>query len=317
MEGHLDEILAMEIEAKAAELARGAGEILHGHFGRPLEVEYKDDKKQDPVTAVDIESQTYLSQAILDSFPGHGILGEEGPQEDEGPTPDFLWVLDPLDGTTNFLNGLPIYGVSIGVLYRGTPIVGALFVPWPSEGGGIVLHARKGGGAWMGQEPLSIHQAIPQGEGPEASRPVGLPASFGAQFRLRKGLRQKVGQVRVTGSIVYELALTACGRLQYTIVGWPRIWDVAAGVLIVVEAGGMVLVRARKGQRWEPLTCLGPSWDDGPPSLKAVRSWMAPMILGNPQVARFVAANLKRRYSLSARVTRLVRAIASKGRRSR
>ena len=314
MEVRLDEGLITEIEAKAAELARGAGAILSGHFGRPLEVEYKDDKKQDPVTLADKESQDYLSKAISGSFPEHGIVGEEDSQESEGPASEFLWILDPLDGTTNFLNGLPIYGVSIGVLHRGVPIASALFIPWPGEHGGVVLHARRGGGAWIGEERLTI----PNADGPEANRPIGLPASFGGQFRFGKEMRRRVGQVRITGSIAYELALTACGQLQYAIIGGPRIWDVAGGVLIVAEAGGTVLVRSRGSRRWEPLNVVGPSWEAGAPNLKEVRSWTAPMVLGNERVASFVAANLQRRgRSLPTRVVALLKSIFHGGGKSK
>ena len=152
MEVLVDEGLAKEIEARAVEMARGAGKILQSRFSGPLEVEYKDDKKeQDPVTSADKESQAYLSEYIASHFPDHGIVGEEGSQEDESPAPEFLWILDPLDGTTNFLNGLPIYAVSIGVLHRGNPVAGALFIPWPGKKDGVVLHARKGGGAGNGR----------------------------------------------------------------------------------------------------------------------------------------------------------------------
>ncbi|HCH10345.1 MAG TPA: inositol monophosphatase, partial [Dehalococcoidia bacterium] len=71
--------------------------------------------------------------------------------------PDFLWVLDPLDGTKNFLHGLPVYACSVGVLYKGAPVAGAVFVPWPVEGGGIVFHAHKGGGAFADSEMISVH----------------------------------------------------------------------------------------------------------------------------------------------------------------
>ncbi len=304
MEGVLNEVLVTEIEAGATEMARRAGEILQAHFGRPLEVEYKDKEKQDPVTSVDKESHTYLCEAISRQFPEHGILSEESsPDEMEAPAADFLWVLDPLDGTTNFLNGLPIYAVSIGVLHRGALLAAALFIPWPGEKGGCVLHARRGNGTWLDGERLSI----PQTEGPQANRLTGLPASFGAQFRLRKGLRHRVGEVRMTGSIVYELAMTTRGICQYVVFGGPRIWDVAAGALIVMEAGGTVLVRRRRGRRWESLTSLGPSWKSGPPSLKKLRNWSASLIAGNNQIAPFVAANLRSRFHLRARVARLLR----------
>ena len=309
MEVLVDEGLAMEIEAGAVEMARGAGRILQSRFGGPLEVEYKDEKKeQDPVTSADKESQAYLSEYIASHFPDHGILGEEGSREDESPAPEFLWILDPLDGTTNFLNGLPIYAVSIGVLHRGSPVAGALFIPWPGEKDGVVLHARKGGGAWMDEEPVSI----PGSETIRANRLTGLPASFGGRFRLGKDLRRQVGEVRVTGSVAYELALTALGSFQYAVFGGPRIWDMAGGTIIVMEAGGMVMARDRKDRGWEPLTVLGPSWGKGPPTMKEVRNWSASLIVGNAHIAPFVGANLRGRYPLSARVARLIRRLKRK-----
>jgi myo-inositol-1(or 4)-monophosphatase len=307
----VDEGLVMEIEARAVEMARGAGGILQGRFGRPLEVEYKDDKKeQDPVTSADKESQAYLSESIARHFPDHGIVGEEDSREDEAPVPEFLWILDPLDGTTNFLNGLPIYAVSIGVLHRGNPIAGALFIPWSGESGGVVLHARKGGGAWMDEKAISI----PESETVKANRLTGLPASFGSRFRLGKDLGRRVGEVRITGSIAYELALTALGAFQYVVFGGPRIWDVAGGAIIVMEAGGAVMARSGKRRRWEPLTYLGPSWESGPPTMKEVRNWVAALIVANVHIAPFVGANLQGRHPLSARVARLMRRLRRKGR---
>ena len=302
MGGLPNEGLIEEIEGAAAEMARRAGAILQGQFGGRLDVEYKDKHKQDPVTSVDKESQAYLWDAISRRFPGHSIVAEEASPVEDGPTSDYLWVLDPVDGTTNYLNGLPVYAVSIGVLHRGEPVAGALFVPWPGVDGGLVLHARVGGGTWVGEDRLLIRPC----EGPTGSRLVGLPGSFGAQFRPLKNLRQCMGQVRMTGSIAYELALTVFGAFQYIVLGGPRIWDVAAGVLLVTEAGGAVLVMRGRGSHWEPLTTLGPSWENGPPTIQDIRGWRAPVIAGNPQSAPFVAARLRRRRSLSAKVARLL-----------
>ena len=300
----LDETLAKELESVAAGAARGAGELLRGYFGGPIEVDYKDKKKErDPVTRADKEAQAYLKDAILDRFPDHEVLGEEDPERDEVPSSDFLWVLDPLDGTTNFVNGLPVYGVSVGVLHRGIPVAGALLLPWPGEAAGRVLHARRGGGAWAEDTPI----AAPQQDAPRPNRLTGLPGSFGGAFRVQGPLRGKLGEPRVTGSIAYELGLAAFGVFQYVLLGGPRIWDVAAGVLIVMEAGGSVLIRPAGERGWRALETLGPAWDDGPPSLKTLRAWSRPMIAGTPDVAAFVAENLKRRYSLRARVRRLWR----------
>ena len=306
METGPDKKLLVEMEARAAEMARDAGKILKGHFGGHLDVEYKGKGKRDPVTSADKESQSYLCETISRLFPGHGIVAEEGPEEGDAALPDLTWVLDPLDGTTNYLNGLPIYAVSIAVLHRGEPIAGALYVPWPGQNGGIVLQAHRGGGARLDGQPLSI----PQAEGLETSRLVGLPGSFGARFRLGKGMRGRVGEPRVTGSIAYEMALTACGVMQYAVFGGPRVWDVAAGALVVVEAGGTVLIRRRR--RWEPLGVLGPSWEAGSPSYKDMRGWAASLIAGDAQAATLVAASLRARAGLIASVGRLLRMVQSR-----
>ena len=307
---HLDDDLIKEMEARAVEMATQAGKILLGRFGGSLEVEYKDKKGLDPVTSADKESQAYLCETIERYFPDHGIVGEESDEGLEAPASETLWVLDPLDGTTNFLNGLPIYGLSIGVLHRGVPVAGAVFVAWPVESGGLVLHARKGGGAWRDDKPLSI----PRSDGPDAGRLAAVPGALGAMFRVGKALRRRVRQVRVTGSVTYELALTAVGAIQYAIFGAPKIWDVAAGVLIVEEAGGTVLVR-RKGQPgWHPMTHLGPDWENAPPSVKQVRRWVSPMIVGNAGAASMVASNLRGRSPVTARLSRMVRRLGRSAR---
>ena len=148
------------------EFARGAGDLLAGHFGRALSVEYKDKARQDPVTTADREAQAYLEGRISDRFPTHGILGEEDDASADGErhAADYLWVLDPLDGTTNFMNGLPVYASSIGVLYRGRPLAGAVYIPWPSaDSSGVVVHCHAGRGAFADGEPVSVY---PGGETP-------------------------------------------------------------------------------------------------------------------------------------------------------
>ena len=110
-------------------------------------MEFKDDKQRDR-SPPRKQTQAYLAAEITRRFPEHGILGEEATEEEkqsEEPARDTLWVLDPLDGTTNFLNGLPVFASSIGVIHRGRPVAAALYIPWPADGGGFVLHCRRGG----------------------------------------------------------------------------------------------------------------------------------------------------------------------------
>lgn len=315
----LTEELLAQIEAQAVEMARNAGAVLLKHFGKSLSIEYKDKRQRDPVTNADKESQEYLKQAISQWFPGHGVLGEED-KDDDSTAPDFLWVLDPLDGTRNFMSGLPVYACSLGVMYRGAPIVGAVFVPWPCEGGGVVLHARKGGGAFMGNVTLELSEgqerlAVFQAEEPKGSAIVGVPGYFQRTYRFKKPMLGKVGEVRVTGSTAYELAMTARGTLQYAISSAPHLWDVAAGVVLVAEAGGLVM-RGQRPQglrslwaavRWEPMEALVPTWQSGVTTMKELRGWTAPLVLGSPGVVRYLTANMRAIPPLEFRIRRLSR----------
>ena len=305
--------LLADIEARATEMAREACAILAGHFSRgKLEVEFKDEKQRDPVTNADKECQELLEHAIDKHFPDHGVLGEEGEDKEaeESPAPDFVWVLDPLDGTKNFMGGLPVYASSVGVMHRGVPIVGAVFIPWPSDGGGVVLHARKGGGAFAEDEPISVSDA----KEPQGNSLVTVPGSFGSAYRFRKPMRGKVGEVRVTGSIAYELAMTARGVIQYAVTTGPHLWDVAGGVVLVAEAGGLIM-RRRRGDRlgglipetrWEPMKSFVPNWDSSVPAMKELRRWSASMVLGGPGVVRYVTSNLRPRRLLRHRLRRAV-----------
>ena len=289
-----------QIETAAIAMARGAGEILSGQFGRQLAIEYKDKNQLDPVTSADKAAQEYLVSEITRLFPAHGILGEEGSAETDaaGPAPDFLWVLDPLDGTTNFLNGLPVYASSIGILYRGRPVAGALYIPWPRPDGGFVLHCRQGNGTYCaplqggGGDPVSVFQS----EMPVGNRLIGLPGFFVQTTKLGKRVGRNPGELRTTGSIAYELAMTACGVLQYAVIGAPRMWDMLAGAIAVQEAGGTVMTRLGKERKWHTMDSLVPTWEEKPPTLPELRRWVAPLVAGNRQVAPLVAHNMRTRF---------------------
>ena len=311
-----DDEALREIESHAVRIARESGAILRAHFERSLNVEYKDDKQSDPVTNADYACQTYLTDEIGKRFPDHGILGEEDDaaereRVDNKPAPDFVWVLDPLDGTRNFLSGLPLYASSIGVLYRGTPVAAAVFMPWPSDDGGIVMHARRGGGTYVDDEPVAALNA----DAPEGNRLVTLPGGFGALFNVQRQLRRKAGELRMTGSIAYELAMVAKGVTQYTITTAPFLWDAAGGSLLVKEAGGIVLQAGRNrlfgrlptGLSWQPLESFAPSWSSGVTTMKELREWRAPLLLGSPNVARYVADNLRGKPRVRRRLIRLIR----------
>lgn len=311
MRQEIDEKSLVDIELLAVKIARQGGLILSRYFGQSLKVEYKDAQRHDPVTNADRETQDYLQQAIEARFPAHGILGEEDSKEKQEaavPVPDFVWVLDPLDGTRNFLHGLPIYACSIGVLYRGEPVVGAVFVPWPVASGGIVCHARRGGGAFADGEPISV---IDSNE-PKGDVLVTLPGYFEKRENFKRALQKNVGELRVTGSIAYELVMVARGITQYLITTRPHLWDVAGGVAVVMEAGGGLWSGSEEKSRlsgvlstnWENTKSLVPNWESGKTTVRDLHHWIKPLVLANPGIGQFVTSNLqshlirKRRFKL-------------------
>ena len=316
----VDPALTREIEDAAVAMAWGAGVILSGYFAgdlsRELSIEYKDKNQQDPVTSADKATQAYLVEEIARRFPDHGVLGEEDSPEGQtdDPAPDFLWVLDPLDGTTNFLNGLPVYASSIGVLYRGWPLLGALYLPWPNPKGGFVLHCRRGGGCFADGNPVSVFRAKDSAgdtaKQPVANRLIGLPGYFAQSMKFSKQIKGSPGELRTTGSIAYELGMTACGVLQYAVIGAPKLWDMLAGVLAVQEAGGTVMICLPGEKRRKPMGSLVPSWQERPPSLKQLRGWVWPLVAGNRQLAPLISGSMRRRFRPAAQLKRLWRKVA-------
>lgn len=274
------------IERAAVALAEEAGRLLLDYYRQAIEVEYKDEHRRDPVTKADRDIEEYLARAVRERFPGHAVLGEEGnPGE---ATAEYLWVVDPVDGTSNFVYRLPFFCVSIAVLRRREPVVAAIFAPGPAELGGGVYHARLGAGAFLGVSPIRV--ASPEGKPVHGL--VSLPGFAGGMFRTSGGFARSPGDPRTLGSAALELALVAAGVLQYGLFGSLKIWDVAAGVLLVREAGGEVL--SWRGwlsgwRRFGAFAARKPTEKDP----TGLRGWSQPLLVGGPQVAGFVRAGAR------------------------
>jgi myo-inositol-1(or 4)-monophosphatase len=297
-----------EIEQHATTIAAEAGALLLDIFHRSasvssdvaINVEYKDEAQRDPVSEADRGAERYLREAILARFPDHAVLGEEGDDTGTGAA-EYTWVLDPLDGTTNFVNGLPLFTVSVGVLRWGHPAIGAIWCAASPTGASGVVHARAGGGAWLDGLRVSVDGRIARGGRQLPHRLAAYPGNFGGFLTLsrRPGLRP--GEPRTLGSTAYECALVAAGVLQSAIFWGPKIWDVAAGVTIVREATGSALTR--DGGRWHELTYFRPPAQKGKP--ERLRDWSAPVVVGSPATALALVHAL--RPTLIGRAARLVR----------
>lgn len=230
-----------EFAEKAAEIAREAGALLRGFYERGVTTEYKGDV--DLVTEADRASESLIRERLQAAFPTHGIYGEEGTRE--ALDAEFRWYVDPLDGTTNFAHGFPIFCVVLGCERRapglaanadGEMVAGVIYDPLRDE----MFLAERGRGASLNGRKISVSKtALLQ----EALTATGFPShkrhrSPNVHFYQEITLRSH--GVRRAGSAALDLAYVACGRLDGFWEFNLNPWDTSAGMLLVREAGGQV-----------------------------------------------------------------------------
>lgn len=281
-----DRLHLAELEEVAARITERAGETLLERYRRPVLLDFKDEKRTDPVTEADRAVEQMVTEELRSRFPDHGILGEEGTSE--AAEAEYLWVLDPLDGTANFAGHLPFFGVSLGLLRNGVPVVGCLFVPFGPQLSAAVLRCSWGNGARAGGEPLRLEPRPFQPAGPAA-----LPPGYFWMFKLAGDLARRPGELRNLGSICAEIATVATGGFQYAAFARPRIWDVAAGALLVREAGGLALTwHAGSWRSLERFVAPSPARGGKPTTL---RDWARPVLVGAPAISQAVVPNFSMR----------------------
>jgi myo-inositol-1(or 4)-monophosphatase len=295
------------LEESAAEVVTLAAGVLRERFAAGVaadQVEFKDKHQRDPVTAIDKAVEAMVRRELQARFPTHGMLGEEG--TGDAIESQLVWVLDPIDGTANFAGGLPFYGLSLALLRSGVPIVGCVYVPfWPGKDGGDVLRASLGNGARIGGKRIRLERQPFRPGGP-----VAVPPGLRGMFAVTGALAKRPGEARNLGSIVAELAMVATGGFQYAVFGGPKLWDVAAGALIVREAGGAALTWERG--RWRPIERFrvpmsrperrpkpakqkpgsSPPTAPAAPKPKTLRDWSQPVLVAAPGAAGHVGAGL-------------------------
>ena len=222
-------------EAAAIAAAHAGGEVLRRRFREATRLVVEEKGLHDFVTEVDREAEAAVLSVLRARYAEHGILAEEGSPRAEGH--GSRWIVDPLDGTTNFIHGVPTFCVSVALEEDRELVAGAIFDPVHGE----TFHARRGGGAWLGDgriacsRPSSAHDALIATGFPfrELSRLDRYLEAFEAFVRSTAGIRR-------AGSAALDLAFTACGRYDgFWEVGLSP-WDMAAGALLVREAGGIV-----------------------------------------------------------------------------
>ncbi|NOZ28867.1 MAG: inositol monophosphatase [Chloroflexi bacterium] len=227
----------------AVHLAREAGRIARGALAFSLPVSWKG--RHDLVTETDLAAQRVIVRGLRERFPHHAILAEEGEAGEVGGA-EWQWIIDPLDGTTNYARGMPSYCVSIALQHWGESFIGVVYDPVRDH----LFHARRGEGAWLNGRRLRV------------SRTEGLAeAIVGYDWpRGDRGRRVLTGMIdRLSWDVIAIRSMGAAALgLCYVAAGWYdaymnpelRIWDIAAGFLLVEEAGGAT-------EAWEE-PALGP-----------------------------------------------------------
>lgn len=242
----MDSIIGIKsFTAVAVNSASKAGEWIKSRIGRFAEPDLKY-SMHDLVTEVDKGSERLIRNLIATHFPQHSFLGEEGVEP--GPEAsakaleavedaEYLWIVDPIDGTTNFVHGFPFFSVSIALAHKGQVIVGVVYDPSKDE----LFVAERGKGAYVHGKPMNVskEQSLRQ-----SLVATGFPADH--QMALPLNLRQiqavapQVRNIRTAGSAALHMAYVAAGRLSgFWEIGLNS-WDLAAGSLLVEEAGGKV-----------------------------------------------------------------------------
>jgi myo-inositol-1(or 4)-monophosphatase len=224
----------MTILDLAMRAAREAGAILQDYAARGFQVASKG--RIDLVTEADLASEAHIKRLIRDHFPTHALLAEESGGERPGlSSDDYTWIIDPLDGTTNFSHGFPCYAVSIGIERGGRPLAGVIYDPSRDE----LFAAERGGGAWCNERPLRV-SATPTLE--QSLVVSGFP--YDVRERMEdylpawRAFLSRAQGVRRLGSAALDLACVASGRMDGFWEHGLHAWDTAAGWILVEEAGG-------------------------------------------------------------------------------
>ncbi|MDH5823344.1 inositol monophosphatase family protein [Luteimonas sp. RD2P54] len=226
---------AVNVMVKAA---RAGGNVLLRHMHRLDALNVVEKDRMDYASEVDGLAETEVIKELHRANPDYAILGEEGgARKGNRGVSRFTWVIDPLDGTSNYLRGFPHWCVSIALVENGEPLHGVIFDPLRNE----LFTASRGSGAQLNERRIRVGE---RRELSGAMLATGFPPRererAGAQLECIRELLREAEDVRRTGSAALDLAYVACGRVDAYFEAGVKPWDIAAGVLLVREAGGKV-----------------------------------------------------------------------------
>ena len=221
----------------AIKAARAAGAIINRAALDVESVRVAQKQVNDFVTEVDQAAERMIIETLLGAYPDHGILGEESGNEFGNKNSDFVWIIDPLDGTTNFIHGFPVYAVSIALSVRGKIEQAVVYDPSRND----LFTATKGRGAYLNERRIRVSKRT---QLKDSLVSTGFPFRPGDNFqnymRMMADVMPRTAGLRRPGAAALDLAYIAAGYCDGFFETGLSIWDVAAGSLLVTEAGGLI-----------------------------------------------------------------------------
>lgn len=224
-----------ELLRLAGKAALEAGEVIRRRYDLPHQVRYKG--AIDLVTEADLASEAVILAILQTGTPGIRIMAEESRAAYDGVPSGPIWMVDPLDGTTNFAHGFPFFGVAIAYGEEGAGQVGVIYCPIQDE----LFCAGRGQGAWLNGRPIRVSAVETLGRALVATGfPYEIRENLERVLAPFRALLPEVQDIRRAGAAALDMAYVACGRLDGFWEMKLKPWDTAAGQLLVTEAGGMV-----------------------------------------------------------------------------
>jgi myo-inositol-1(or 4)-monophosphatase len=261
----------IELELFAYKLAKDAGNKINSELKKPGKISYKNDSENNtnlsnPVSETDKNIEISIRKKISEKYPSHKIIGEESTVKDTFSN-NFVWVIDPIDGTTNFINGLPIFGCSVGLLYNNSPIVGAIWLSsshelLPGTYHGSINSKLKFNGKVFNydKESKNIKRRL-------HSMPYAIPSN------------NTNTDIRVTGCAVFEIAMLATGILDGGYLNNMRLWDVVAGVALLKLTKKEIWIKNKN--KWEKIEKNINGKLILSNDIKDIQKWHGTLIVGN------------------------------------
>jgi myo-inositol-1(or 4)-monophosphatase len=239
--------VSFEREADVArEAALAGGEVITRHASAERRASFEK-SNDNPVTAADLEANAAIHAVIRAAFPEDAVLSEETADNAARLGAERVWIVDPLDGTKEFIEGVPQFAVSVALAFRGQPVAGCVYQPTTRQ----CFSARAGGGAQLDGQRVCVSSAASLAES----------VMLSSRTELKRGqieaFRALFARIEPVGSVALKLALVAAGRADFWISAAPKSeWDVCAGDLLVREAGGAFIELARGERSYNQLDVL-------------------------------------------------------------